>query len=221
MIFNVVIATPSTGMCKSMYAYSLANLVAYFSQVRIYPEDHSQSLEILMLEGSGISSNREKMVIDALAKKDMTHLLFIDEDMGFNKEALHQLARRRLPIVGCNYRMRVPPAEFTALNMERTKRIETHVNVSGLEECYYMGFGFCLIAREVLEATEAPRFPIFYKPEMQGYTTEDLPFFVQAREKGFKSYVDHDTSKIIWHNGSISYTWNEDYTELNKNLSQR
>jgi len=67
----------------------------------------------------------------------------------------------------------------------------------------------------------SPKLSLKANTVLMSAMSKRLPFFVQAREKGFKSYVDHDTSKIIWHNGSISYTWNEDYTELNKNLSQR
>lgn len=210
--FNVVVATPSTGQCKTAYAFSLARLVSYFAQNRVLPEVEEQAMDFLLLEGSGISANREDMVRDALAKPDMTHMLWLDDDMGFDMNILHMLASRRHPIVGCNYRMRVPPADFTALNMERNGRIQTAEKSTGLEEAYYIGFGACLVERQVLEAVDEPRFPILYNRETRRYTTEDNPFFVAARAKGFKCFVDHDASKRIWHVGNMNYAWNEDYT---------
>lgn len=218
MSINVVIAWPSLGTPKNDFAFSLARLVAYFAQVRVFPEVAEQAVDVMTIEGSGISSQREDLCRDALAKPDMTHLLWIDEDMGFTPDCLHILARRRQPIVGANYRMRVPPADFTALKLDKSERIQTTDGVSGLEEAYYTGFGFCLIERKVLEAVPQPRFPIWYNPDTGRYTTEDHPFFVAAREKGFPCYVDHDASKRVWHKGGMSYCWNEDYSALGKNF---
>lgn len=210
---GIVVCTPSTGQVRTAYAVSLARMTAYFAQVRIFPEIEKQSLDFLLLEGSGISSGREQLVQQALAKKDMTHILFIDEDMGFDVEALHIMARRRQPIVACNYRMRVPPADFTALRIDIEKgRVQTTKETTGLEEAYYTGFGFALIERRVFEAVEKPMFMIEYCKETGVYTTEDHPFFRKAREAGFPCYVDHDASKLIWHVGYNNYVWNQDYT---------
>src|SRR5262245_50896954 len=139
MPFNVVICTPSLGLCRSAFAFSLARLTSYFAMVRVLPEIEAQSMDFLLIEGSGISSNREQMVRKALAKESMTHMLWIDEDMGFNMNALHIMARRRHPIVACNYRMRVPPGEFTALKVDKTGRIETKQESTGIEEALYSG----------------------------------------------------------------------------------
>jgi hypothetical protein len=220
MAFNVVICTPSIGQCKSAYAFSLARLVAYFSQHRVYPEVEEQSCDFLLLEGSGVSANRERMTMMALEKPNMTHVLWIDEDMGFNLDTLHIMAQRRQPIVGCNYRMRVPPSEFVGIRKDRQGRIQTTAESTGLEEATYTGFGFCLIERKVIEAVPLPRYPIHYIPEGNSYTTEDNPFFIAAEQAGFQCYVDHDASKRIWHCGSINYVWNEDYTNLNQNFAK-
>ena len=216
--FNVVVCVPSTGQCKAQFAYSLARMVAYFAQHPIYPDVEEQNLEIRFLEGSGISANREKLINDALALEDMTHVLFIDEDMGFQPNVLHILASRRQSIVACNYRMRVPPSPFTALAMDTKRRIETVADNHGLEEAYYTGFGFALIERKVFEAVKGPRFPLFWNEVTQTYTTEDHPFFVKAREKGFPCYVDHNASRQVWHHGSINYCWQESYETLNQHF---
>jgi len=210
--FNVVIATPSTGMCRTTYAFSLARLTAYACTTKILPEIKNWTVDYLMAQGSGISGNREDLTKQALAKPGMTHLLWIDEDMGFSHDCLHLLARWRQPIVGCNYRMRSPPADFTAMKLDRSGRIETTEQSSGLVPACYTGFGFCLIERKVLEAVPTPRYPLHWSEEFQIYSTEDMPFFHAAITSGFPCYVDQDASKKIWHCGEMNYRWNEDYT---------
>ncbi len=216
--FRVVVCWPSYGLPKNDFCFSLARLIGYFASVRVFPEIAEQALEPLSLEGSGISSQREDLVNAALRIPGMTHLCFIDEDMGFTPDVLHVLARKRQPIVGCNYRMRIPPADFTALSLDRTHRIQTTVETTGLEEANYIGFGFSLFERRVLESLKAPRFPILWSTESERYTTEDMPFFKATREAGWTCYVDHDASKKIWHKGGLSYCWNEDYSSLGKNF---
>lgn len=212
---NIVVATPSSGQTRFIYALSLARLVAYYAQVRLLPEVKTQQMDFLGLEGSGISSNREWLVREALKKEDVTHILFIDDDMGFNMDTLHKLVQKRQPIVGCNYRIRVPPGNFTAVSL-KGERVETNKEKSGLEEVFYCGFGFCLIERKVFEAIEEPRFMIKYFNNEQYYSTEDSPFFEKAREKGFPCYIDHDASKLILHQGIVNYTWDGDYSKLIK-----
>lgn len=212
--FRVMVCMPSTGFIRSATAFSLARLVTYFAQCRVFPEVAEQSIDFRLLEGSGISSGRESLVEDALSRPDTTHVLFIDEDMGFNQDVLHTMARRRHPIVCANYRMRVPPSEFTALRIDKTGRMETSAQTSGLEEAYYAGFGFALIAREVFEKVEMPRFPIEWVPEAKSYTTEDHPFFRRAREAGFPCWIDHDASRGVYHVGNMLYRWDMDYTGL-------
>lgn len=212
--FKCIVAMPSTGFIRSATAFSLTRLTAYFAQVRIFPEIPEQMLDFRLLEGSGISAGRESLIFDALKTEDASHVLFIDEDMGFNVEVLHIMARRRQPIVCANYRMRVPPAEFTALRADKQGRIVTNAQTTGLEEAYYTGFGFALIAREVFEAVAPPRFMIEWVSEALTYTTEDHPFFRKAREAGFPCYVDHDASRQVYHVGTMNYRWDMDYTPL-------
>jgi hypothetical protein len=211
---NIVVATPSSGQTRFIYAMSLARMVAYFAQVKSLPEIKTQQMDFIGLEGSGISANREWLVREALKKEDMTHILFIDDDMGFNPQTLNILISRRQPIVGCNYRIRVPPGDFTAVSLDGSSRVPTNKDKGGLEEVYYSGFGFCLIERKVFEAIDEPRFMIKYFEDQKYYSTEDSPFFEKAKEKGFPCYIDHDASKHVWHQGIVNYSWNNDYSNL-------
>jgi len=156
-----------------------------------------------------VPTNREEMVVDAL-KSDMTHLAFIDDDMGFAPDILHILARKRVPLVGCNYSMKIKQVrEFVSLALNGEDRIITYEHSSGLEPATYIGFGFALIAREVFEKLPRPWFPYVWVSEAQRWTTEDNPFCRAATKAGYTVYVDHDASKRVYHTGFYDYDWQE------------
>jgi hypothetical protein len=171
-------------------------------------------MEFVATESSGISESRESLVNGALSIADMTHLLFIDDDMGFHWSTLHIMMARRQPIVACTYRRRVPPGEFTASTIDGTANIRVDDSSTGLQEATNVGFGFCLIERRVLEAIKMPRFLNRWVEKDQRYSTEDYPFFLAARELGFPVYVDLDASKQVWHEGSIGYSWRGNYADI-------
>jgi hypothetical protein len=190
------------------YTYSLAKLIMYFTKNRLLPECNTQQIDFHSIEGSGISANRERLVVNALNTK-CTHILFIDEDMGFAPNTLHVLASRRQKIVGCNYPMRGPTQSFTALNMDKKTRIFTGKDSTGIEPCFYTGFGFCLIERIVFETMKQPWFPFGYNAEGKYYTTEDAVFATYLHQTDIPWYVDHDASKLISHVGNHKFLWNE------------
>jgi len=168
-----------------------------------------------VIEGSMIHQAREDFM-DQMLKGDYTHLLFIDEDMGFREETLPIMLSRKYPIVGCNYRIKVPPCLFTARTADGQSDLKTTAETTGLEETLWMGFGFCLIERQVVEATKAPRFLGGYNHTKHKYATEDAPFFLQARKLGFIPMVDQDASKLIYHCGNWSYSWDDEIPAIKR-----
>lgn len=216
----VIVCWPSSGQVKNDFAYSLAKLTAHFASHRMSAETETQMLGFETVEGSLIANNREYLIERALAHDGMTHLLFVDDDMGFAPDTLSMLLNRRLPIVGCNYRMRMVPGEFTAFRAD-VGRIATDESSVGLMPVDYLGFGFCLIERRVLESVKAPRFEIKFDYGRKAYTSEDLPFFAKCKSHGFFPRIDHDASKRVWHCGSLSYHWNERYEGVNESVARR
>lgn len=206
--FRLKILTPTTGCPKMAYTCSLVYLVMYYMQNRIYEDVKDQMLGFEPIEGSGIGANRERLVKNAL-KTDCTHILFIDEDMGFQPECLYIMAGRRLPLVGCNYPMRVKGKGMTALALDKKNRIPLTEESVGTEPCHYTGFGLCLIERWVFEKIEKPWFLIGYNTETETYTTEDAGFARRVSESGIDWHVDHDASKKIYHVGNYNYNWRE------------
>jgi hypothetical protein len=178
----------------------------------LWPEAKEVTQEYFYAVGSQIPTNREYLVNRAL-EEDCTHILFIDDDMTWDAKAFELLSRRRHPIVGVNYRVRLPPGRFTAIHLTEPgvtgTQIKTTKEATGLVPAKYMGFGLCLIEARVFKAVERPWFLQFW--ENGQYSTEDLPFFNKAREAGFIAYVDQDASKYVGHIGSCDYRWHTEY----------
>jgi len=212
-MFKLAILTPTTGFARTIYTFSLIQMIFHFSRNQIYEGVEDQTLQYMPMEGSGIGAMREALVLEAL-KHDYTHVLFIDEDMGFKPNALHVLAQRKLPIVGCNYPKRVKDGGFTALSLDQSRRLVTDEQTTGLERAYYTGFGFCLVERQVFEQVEKPWFLIGYNLTTNTYSTEDAAFGKRLIDAGVEWHCDHDASKLIWHNGSYNYNF-EDVTNGN------
>lgn len=164
-----------------------------------------------MIEGSMIGSAREEFVNDVIALPQATHLLFIDEDMGFREDTLNILLSRQVPFVSCNYRMKVPPCNFTSRLKDDSAWMETTEEKNSLEEASMTGFGFSLIERQVLEAVKPPRFSNVWVEKYNTYSTEDRSFCHLAIEAGFGPFVDHKASKRIYHIGNFPYSYDDNF----------
>jgi hypothetical protein len=199
--FRVAILTPSTGICRVEYAQSLAKLVGYFSQVRVYEECDQQMLVTDSIVGSGIGVNYENMVRKWLNDdRGWTHFLSFEDDMMVPADALHRLASHRLPIVGANYSTNKGARQFFTAGL-CGKRFVTDEDSTGIEEVDLIPQGFTLVAREVYETIPQPWY-------VGGYM-QDYYFSERARTHGFKIYVDHDVSKETMHIGPHVYTYRD------------
>lgn len=186
---------------------SLVNFGLYFMRARIV-EGQDQSLVIRHYQSSCISNGREWLVTQSL-KDGASHVLFIDEDIAFDQDAVHILAGRQAPIVCANYKIRYEGAPFAAITPDFQDRIATTETSPELEPCGACGFGLALIAREVFEQLPQPWFPIVWSAETKTYSTEDVPFFLAARDAGFIPFIDHVASRKVAHMGSYRYRWND------------
>lgn len=209
-MFDVAIGTSAVERPDFEYTVSMIELVLYFAQNPVFPGEMAQGIRYLTPQVSCVlSANRENHA-DQFLKTPCTHLCLIDADMGFEPNVLHLLASRRLPYVACNYSMkRKLDPEFTAWRLDGKGRLWSGEGTSGIEECDFTGFGFALIERQVIEAIPKPRFPIGFNLAANRYSTEDAPFCGFIRKAGFKVYVDHDASKLVWHMGSCAYRWQD------------
>jgi len=205
---KVMIAVPSSGHVKAWFAHSLAGLTAQFASIKSRPDAAGHELTMGLQVTSVIHANREKLVTEAL-KAEATHVLFIDDDMAFDPRVLDVLLSRRHPIVCCNYPKKGFPITFTAIRPDGKAAIQTTKDSVGLEEALYTGFGMALIETRVFKAVPKPWFLPKYFPDIDTYSTEDLPFFEKATAAGFTVYVDHDASKLIGHVGEWTFRWDQ------------
>ena len=208
---RVAICTPTAGSVKASYCTSLLAMSVHFLATPLEDEPELQrAITHDVLIGASISQAREDMVDGAIKAGDVTHVLFIDDDMGFEQDALTLAIERGQPIVIANYRQKTPPWKFTARYQDSGgawHECKTTKDTSGLEEVGFGGFGFALFEIEVLKALKRPRFLVRFNEEHQRYTTEDVPFFAACREAGYKVWVDHALSKKVYHIGDFSFNW--------------
>jgi hypothetical protein len=210
-MINVAICTPSYGGTKTRYTMSLVRMLINYTRTPIFGLENETEREYSynVIQGSMVCTAREDMVAGTL-KMNATHLLFIDEDMGFEGMVLNQLLSRQLPFVACNYPMKTWPQTFTARSKDCKSWVTTDENSKSCEEVDFCGLGMALIERQVLEALgPAPNFLNTWVDEYKGYSTEDRYFCHKVREKGFPVYIDHDASKLVYHIGDHSYCWQD------------
>lgn len=197
---NVAVLTPSTGICRMGYAQSLARLVMYYANVRVYEDCDVQHLITDSIEGSGIAANYQQMVERYLSDDRIywTHFLSLEDDMIFPADTIHRLAKHGKRIVAANYSTnKGHPQRFTARALGGGPLL-TGRGSTGIEEAGRIPQGVTLVAREVYAALPKP----WYATHMQDYYFSEL-----AREHGFQLWVDHDLSKLVMHTGPHNYTY--------------
>lgn len=222
-MYNVAICTPTAGLVKATYTASLIGMVGWYLQTPI-EEDDERNVSYTLLIGSHIAQQREEMVEQAISDPSVTHVLFIDDDMGFQADCLNLALSRKKAIVLANYRKKNPPWSFTARKLTEDMRaveVATDDLVRGLEPISFGGFGFCLIAVDVLKQMPKPRFLPQWIEHQQRYSTEDYPFFKAVQDLGLAEvYVDHDLSKKVLHIGDYTYMYGATPMKVKKSIPQ-
>lgn len=164
---SVFIATPMFGgQCYGTYALSVMDLIGEFHRRGI-----NYTISYIYNE-SLINRARNKLVATFL-KTNFTHLLFIDADIGFNKEDVIKLLEYDHPVMGAVYPKKSiawdhikealekglsPDVAFRHRNDyvgnvedDDEKNIVLNDYNQPLRKFKYIGTGFMLIAREVFE----------------------------------------------------------------------
>ena len=184
---KLAIAIPSTGVIKTKTVESLIGML----------KDFPHEYYFLSHEGSIIHHMRERLVKKAI-DLDCTHLLFVDSDMQFEKDAVRRLLEANKDIIGADYNRRKLPLEKTAIREERQGDRE-----EPLLKAFSVGTGFMLIKLSIFDFLPEPWF--FWESNTNGDLTtgEDYWFCRLAREKGFEVWVD--LSLQVKHLGEYAY----------------
>lgn len=157
------------------------------------------------LRGHPVGTARNKIADQACAMEDVTHLLWIDDDMAFEPDAIPRLLAHDLPIVGglCHGRrhpyppilLYSPPGDLGAGGSYRYR----YDYPEGLVEVDATGSAFLLVRKEVYEKIDAELREAPYAERGQG---EDTSFCARAKQVGYSIWID-TSIKITHMNGTI------------------
>lgn len=142
--------------------------------------------------GKPISLARNEMTRDALGFPEITHLLWVDDDMEFPAHALKRLLEHDVPIVGglCHSRhFPYHPILGKVHHDGRKYGFCFEYPADQLFEVDVTGGAFLLVKREVYEKLNAAGYELSWWNERDG-ASEDFSFCELARQVGYKVLVD-------------------------------
>lgn len=200
---KLMIATPSGRDWKFGFGRSLFDLGIHLTKKEI-------DFELATMHPvSNLSLARQTMAAEA-NKRAKTHILFIDDDMGFNCEAFDILASRDLIFVGANCVKK--SAALEAIAHDLNGEILYSSGKTGIEKISKLGLGFTLVNMEAFVKTPAPHFIPSWSHNKDKQTleseSEDTYFCRLLREHKIDLYVDHDAARHVVHIGDFNYQEN-------------
>jgi len=152
-----------------------------------------------------------KAIINYFLQGEYTHLFWVDSDVVLPKDALKKLLAENKDIISGVYVSpfnypRLPtivhPVAYKLTHSEelRLPLQSSEIKQGEIKEMHSVGFGCCLIKREVLEKVPLRRIP-------ETTSTEDILFCVDARKKGYKTFLHAGVlcKHGLKHQGRIEY----------------
>lgn len=193
---HLSITGPTRDLVPASFAVDLAQLYAY-TQAR----GPWQTVTVGFVNSTYIHVGRE-FVLEASIKSGATHVLWLDTDLSFPREAAVLLSMHDEPFVGVNYLMRHDGGNWTAMRGEA--RVQTTSCSTGLEAVDAVGFGCVLMRTEIAKDVPRPWFRHGLN-HAGGDVGEDIQFCRKLRDAGHTIWIDHDLSKSIGHVGLHTY----------------
>lgn len=144
---KIFVGIPTRGTASIDFAASLALSVCALNlakvEVSLYYHQNSCFVEM----------SRNKLIAEFL-KSDCTHLWLVDDDMGWNADAILKMLAKDKPFVAGIGNMKTDSGEDFAVNLLSHPDGSTMIEGSGddcLMQAQYVGGAFVLLKREVLE----------------------------------------------------------------------
>lgn len=198
MAYRVLVATPCQDHVAAGFALDLAKLVGYTTAMGVC------DLVLMQNRGTIIPQQRQTLAEHAV-DKDCTHVLWLDSDMRFPKDALVRFLEHDVPIVAANYPMRRPPILPTAEHREKGS-LFTMPEDTGTVPVTSVGMGCMLVQTDVYRTLPKPWFTLGYDPKGEAFVGEDVFFCRRAKEHGFTTLIDQAVSQEVKHVGEMEYT---------------
>lgn len=195
---NILIAVPAQDHCATWFAYDWARLAAY-SVAR------GLGVTMAVLKTAYLPSSRIQLAEMGLASK-ADHILWLDSDMRFPKDALVRLLAHREPIVAASYSMRrMPLAPVASTSFDQSSPVYVPDTASGLTEVAMVGMGCMLTATSVFDTMTRPWFATPYREEHRDVMGEDVWFCQRAKEAGYRIMVDQGLTQKVGHLGEWEF----------------
>jgi len=147
--------------------------------------------------GYTIAENRNYCVVQA-QRNQSDYLLFIDDDMTFEKETLEKLLAHKVDVIGVNSYSRCLPLSSTVglmdadgkyMHPEKHTAWEMRIPETPFT-CYFVGAGVMLIDMKVFEKIEKPYFSFSTDENGQIVNGEDGSFCDKVRKAGMDIWCD-------------------------------
>ena len=134
---KLFIATTLAGGAHLNYLDSIVRFDAEFREPWTYHAEY----------GDGIGAARDRCA-GRFLRSDCTHLLFVDNDIGFTARDVRRIIAHELDVVGGCYPLKQDGKPTLVLSPVEGSEID---QATGLQECIAIGTGFLCIKREVFE----------------------------------------------------------------------
>ena len=201
---SVAVCVPTRDMMHAVFAYSLAELMAYNATKGIRTTLHFNM-------GTLIINQRETLVNQAL-EIGATHLLWLDSDMQFPKDTAERLLAHNLPVVAANYVTRRTPFKtvaYTRIHDWRSYLVHNDdTNATGLTEVAGVGMGVMLESLGIYGQLDKPWYQLEYVASSDDHMGEDMRHCREITKNGYKVMIDNELSRKVGHVGSMAYTHN-------------
>jgi hypothetical protein len=205
---KIAICIPCHGDTKAEFTGSLARMIAHSLR-----QDRELEIETLVARSSILVQSRTRL-FDWSREWGADRILWLDSDHTFPPEALLQLLKHDVPVVGANYRRRDPRVFPTAVKKDADGRWQILATtrekaaLGRLEEADRIGFGMLLMdPRTVAAAFGEPLYPLFETTSLPNgeFVGEDSLFCDRLIASGLKIWIDHRVSHTIGHIGEHTF----------------
>lgn len=213
--YDIVIATPGKEMHQD-YVRSLIETTAWLNEQGL-------TYKWINKSGSLVSTTRELTALDSfnpdwetreIGRGEFTYdkIFWIDSDISWSIDNFQRIWASDLDIVGGLYQTapdgRVAVARFSPEGLPTVVREQDFILEEQMVlEVYGLGFGFIAMKQGVFEACSRPWFYMrsIRWPHLDFDTNlgEDYSFCVNAREAGFRTYLDLEVK--VKHHKEIIY----------------
>lgn len=183
------------------FSACLASLVSYFANNPI-----AEQLELKAAKNQSLLSVARQAMLDECMSQHFSHMLWLDDDMAFPPDLIHQLAAHKKRCVGVNSLRKNPDELFyTAKGLDG--EWVASKGKTGLEEVSTVGLAVFLLDLDAMRKIPKPHFEVRWNEEKQTYSGEDMYFCRKLTGAGEKIYIDHGLANRCGHVGQVVYTY--------------